>query len=81
MVTIPSAAEFSVLIGFGGWVKPISWSVTRRGTAVCPLWNSPPTSFLIADVTTCLRILYFVWIGPFTGGGRFGYSSGQLVVS
>ena len=57
-VTMPSSAEFSVFIGVGGWVKPSSWSVILRGTAVCPLWNSPPYSALAADTTTCLRILH-----------------------
>ena len=71
-VTMPPATELSVFIGVGGWVKPISWSVIFRGTAVCPLWNSPLTSASTADATTCLRILHSVWIGPFAGGGRFG---------
>ena len=39
-----SAAELSVFIGVGGRVKPSSWSVIRRGTAICPFYNSPPTS-------------------------------------
>ena len=69
---MPSAVELSVFIGVGSWVKPSAWSVIRRGTAVCPLWNSPPTSALAADATTCLSILNSVWIGPFAGGGRFG---------
>ena len=72
---MPSATELSVFIGVGGCVKPILWSVIRRGTAVCPLRNSPPTSTSAADAATCLRILHFVWIGPFAGGGRFGYFS------
>ena len=55
----------------GGWVKSSSWSVIIRGTTVYPLWNSPPTSASSADATTCLRILYSVWIRPFSGGGRF----------
>ena len=33
--------ELLVLIGVGSWVKPSSWSAMRRGTDVCPLWNSP----------------------------------------
>ena len=70
-VTMPSAAELSVFIGVGGRVKPSSWSVILRGTAVCPLWNSTPTSASAADATTCLRILHSVWIGPFSGGGKF----------
>ena len=44
VVTMPSAAELSVFIGVGGWVKLSSWSVILRGTAVFPLWNIPPTS-------------------------------------
>ena len=52
-VTMPSAAELSVFVGVGGWGKPSSWSVMRRGTAVFLLWNSPPTSDLDADATTC----------------------------
>ena len=80
-VTMPSAAKFSVFIGGGGWVKPSSWSVILRGTAVCPLWNSSLTSDLAADATTCLRILHSVWIDPFSGVGRFGDFSDQLVVS
>ena len=70
-MTMNSAAELSVFIGFGGPVKPSSWSVIRRGTAVYPLWNSPLTSDSAADATTCLRILHSMWIGPFSGGGRF----------
>ena len=71
-VTMPLAAELSVLIEVGDWVKLSLWSVMRRGAAVCPLWNSPLTSVLAADATTCFRILYSMWIGPFAGGGRFG---------
>ena len=77
-VTMPLAAESSVFIGVGGWVKPSSWSVILRGTAACPLWNSPPTSALDADATTCLRILHSVWIGPFAGGERFGDFFGSV---
>ena len=33
-VTMPSAAELSVFIGVGGWVKSSSWSVILKGTAV-----------------------------------------------
>ena len=57
-VKMPSAAELSVFIGVVGWVKSSSWSVILRGTAVCPLCYSPPTSALAADATTCLRILH-----------------------
>ena len=74
------AAELTAFIGVGAWVKPSSWSVILRGTALCPWWNSPPTSSLAADNTTCLRILHSVCIGPFAGGERFGDFSGQLVV-
>ena len=80
-VTMPLVAELSVFIGVGGWVKPSSWSVIIRGTAICPLWNIPPTSDSAADANTCLRILHSVWIGPFSGGGRFGDFSDRLVVS
>ena len=69
---MPLAAELSVFIGVGGWVKPSSWSVILRCTAVCSLWNSPLTYALAVDATICLRILNSVWIGPFAGGGRFG---------
>ena len=67
-----SAAELSVFIWVCGWVKTISWNVILRGTDVCPLWNSYPTSALAADATICLIILHSVWIWPFAGGGRFG---------
>ena len=60
-------------IGVGGWVKPSSWSVISRGNDVFPLWNTPTTFSLAANATTCLRIMHFVWIWPFAGGGRFGY--------
>ena len=74
-LTISATMTFSmklyVLIGVGGWVKSSSWNVISRGTAVCPLWNSSPTSDLDADATTCFRILHSVWIGKFSGGGRF----------
>ena len=76
--TMPSAAELSVFIGVSGWVKLSSWSVILRGTAVCPLWKSPPTSALAADATKCLGILHSMWIGPFAGGGRFGYFFGSV---
>ena len=59
-VTMPSAAEVSVFIEVGGGVKPSSWNVILRGTAVCSLCNSPPTYALDADATTCLRILHSV---------------------
>ena len=75
---MPSAAELSVFIGVGGWVKSSSWSVIIMGTAVCPLWNSPLTSAFSADATTCLMILHSVWIGPFAGGRRFGYFFGLV---
>ena len=65
-------AALSVFVGVGGWVKPSSWSVILRGTTVCPLWNSPPTSASAADATTCLRILHSMWIGTFASGRRFG---------
>ena len=77
-VTMPSAAELYVFIGVGGWVKPISRSIIIRGTAVYPLWKSPPTSASAAYATTCLRILHSVWIGPFSGGGRFGEFFGSV---
>ena len=64
--------------GVGGWVKPNSWSVIIRGTTVSPLCNSPPTSALAAYATTFVRILHYVWIGPFAGGGRFGYFFGSV---
>ena len=69
-VTMPSAAELSVFIGVGGWVKPSPWIVILRGAAVCPLWNSPPTSASAVDATTCLRIMHSMWIGTFAGDGR-----------
>ena len=69
---MPLAAELYDFIGVGGWVKLSSWIVTLKGTAVYPIWSSPPTSASAADATTCLRILHSVWIGPFAGGRRFG---------
>ena len=78
VVTMPLATDLSVLIGVGGWVKPSSWSVMHRGTAVCPLSNSPPNSALAAEATTCLRILHSLWIEPFAGGGRFGAFPGSV---
>ena len=60
VVTMPSDAELSILIWVGGWVKPRSWSVICRGIAVCPLWNSPPTSASAAEAKTCLRSLHSV---------------------
>ena len=72
-VTMTLAAELSVFIGIGGWVKPSSWGVISRDNAVCILWNSPLTSALTADASICLKILHSVWIEPFAGGWRFGY--------
>ena len=71
-VTMPLAAELSGFIGVGGWIKPSSWSIILRGTAVYSLGNSPLTSASAADATTCLSILHSLRIGPFAGGGRFG---------
>ena len=48
----------------------------RRVTAVLSLCNSPPNSTPSADATTCFRVLHYVWIIPFAGGGRFGDFSG-----
>ena len=78
VVMMPSAVELSVLIGVGCWLKPSSWSVMRMVIAICPLWNSPLTSASAEDVNTCLRILHSVWIGPFSGGGRFGDFFGSV---
>ena len=75
---MPSAAELSVLIGVGGWIKLSSWSLMRRVTAALPFWNNPPNSDLASDANTCLRILHSVWIGTFAGGGRFGDCSGSV---
>ena len=80
-VTMTLAAELSVFIVVGGWVKSSSWSVILRGTAVFPLCNSPLTSALASDATKCLRILHSMWIGPFASGGRFGDFSSLFVVS
>ena len=80
-MTMSSAAELSFFIGIGGWLKSSSWSVILMGTAVCPLWNSPPTSASDADTTTCLSILHSVWIGPFSGDGRFEDFSDRMLVS
>ena len=77
-VTMCSAAELSVFIGVGGWVKPSSWSVILSDTDVFPLWNIPITSASDADATTCLRILHSVCIGTFAGGGRFGDFFGSV---
>ena len=77
-VMMPLAAELSILIGVGGWGKLNSWSVMCRGTAVCTLWNSLPTSALDVDSTKCLGILHSVWIGPFYGDGRFGAFLGSV---
>ena len=75
---MPSATDLSVLIGVDGRGKPSSWSVMRRGIDVFPLWNSPPNYALAADATTCFRIIHYVWIGLFYGGGRFGGFSGLV---
>ena len=42
------------------------------GVSVCPLWNSPLTSALASDATTCFRVLNYVCIVPFVGVRRFG---------
>ena len=75
---MPSAAELSVFIGAGGWVKLCSWSVILRGTDVCSLWNSPLTYNLDADATTWFRIMHYVRIVPFAGDERFGDCFGSV---
>ena len=75
---MPLAAELYVLIGVGGWGKPSSWSIMRRGTAFFPLCNSPLTSDLTVDATTCFRIVHSIWIGSFAGGRRFGAFVGSV---
>ena len=77
-VTMTLAADLSIFIAVGVWVKTSSWSVIIRGTSVCPFWNSPQTSASAADATACLRILHSVWIGPFAGGKRFGVFFGSV---
>ena len=72
------AAELSDFIGVGVWGKPSSYSVMRRGTYVCPLLNSPLTSALSTDATTCFMIMHSVRIGPFAGGRSFGDFSGSF---
>ena len=65
---------------WGWWLgKPSSWSIILRGTAFSPLWNSPPTSDSAADATTLLRVLHYVWLGPFACGRRFEDFSGSVV--
>ena len=78
LVTMPSAAELYVFIGVGGWVKPSSWSVIIRGSAVCPLCNSPLAYDLAVDATTCLSILHYLCIVPFAGDRRFGDFFGSV---
>ena len=51
----------------------------RKGTAVCPLRNSPLASASSVDNTKCFKILHSIWIGPFTGGGRFEDFPGRIV--
>ena len=78
VVTMPSAAELSVFISVGGWVKPSSWSAIISGTAVFQLWTIPLTSDSAANASTCLRIVYSVWIEAFYGGRRFGDIFGSV---
>ena len=72
------AANFFILIGFGGKGKPSSGSVMWRSISIFPLWNIPQTSALDADATMCFRILHSVWIGTFVDGGRFGDFYGSV---
>ena len=81
VATMPSVAEFSIFIGVGGWIKPSSWSVTCRGTDVCPLCNSHTTSALVADATTWLRILHPCGLGYLLVVGGLEIFSGRLLVS
>ena len=66
---IPSAAELCVFIGVVGWEKPSSLRLIQRGIDFFLLWKILPTSTLAAEEesTTCLSILYYMWIGIFFG--------------
>ena len=67
------------MVGVCGWGKPSSLRVMRRGTDVCQLWKIPPTYSLAVEDTTCLSILYYVWVVPFDGGGRCGAFVDRMV--
>ena len=69
---IPPAAELSVLTGVCDWATSIYLRVMCRGTYVCPLWKSIPAYALAEEATTCISIMHSVWIGQFSGDGRFG---------
>ena len=69
---ITLSEELYVLIGVGNGRKPSSLTLMRRGTAVLIFWKIPPTSASEVEATTSLRILHFVWIGPFDGDGSCG---------
>ena len=60
------------MVGVGGRVKPSSLRLMWRVIDVFPVCKSPSTSDLAEEATTSLSILRYVWIGPFTGCGRFG---------
>ena len=77
VVKLPSESELYNLIGIGGWLKPSSLRVMRRGKAVFPLCKSLPTSALEVKATKCLSILHSVWIGTFAGGRGCGYFVGS----
>ena len=47
------------------------------GVSVCPLWNSPLTSALAADATTCFRVLNYVLASAAKAEVRGLFQNGQ----
>ena len=43
-----------------------------EGYSFLTIVKQSPEFYFGKDATTCFRILHSVWIGPFTGSGRFG---------
>ena len=68
LVTTPCAVVFSVCIGVGGCVFPISSSDWRDGMDYLQLMKSAPSSASTSDNMNALLILYIVNTAPLLGG-------------
>ena len=68
LVTTPCAVLFSVFIGVGGCVCPISSSDWRAGMASLKLMKSAPSPASAADDMTALMVLAIVNTAPLLGG-------------
>ena len=68
VLTTPRAVAFSICVGVGGCLCPISYSLILAGTASQKLINSVQSSASAADDIRALMIIEIVVTAPLFGG-------------